>query len=217
VLPDIVTYLQNETQLTRKSIVTILQNCTNLNFFKINPQKFIEGCIDIINEQMRLHIVDGIVYRKIGDNSFYSQQLFKEEELTGYLKSNMIASTKSPYEYVVFDSGIESELAKEFEKNTNVKVYAKLPRWFVIDTPLGNYNPDWAVLFEIQGEEQLFFVVESKGSMGLEFLRPAEQGKIQCGKAHFKELAETSNSKVKLVYVSNMNEFANLAMGNGLN
>lgn len=212
VLPDIVSYLQNETQLTRRSIVRILQSCSNINYFKINPQKFIEGCIDIINEQMRLHIVDGIVYRKIGDNTFYSQELFKTEELTGYLKSNMISSTKSPYEYVVFDSGIESELAKEFEKNTNVKVYAKLPRWFTIDTPLGNYNPDWAVLFEIDGEEQLFFVVESKGSMGFEFLRPAEQGKIECGKAHFKELAETSKSKVKLVYVSNMSEFSNVAM-----
>lgn len=213
VLPDIVSYLQNETQLTRKSIVKILQGCTNINYFKINPQKFIEGCIDIINEQMRLHIVDGIVYRKIGDNAYHSQELFKTEELTGYLKSNMIASTKSPYEYVVFDSGIESELAKEFEKNANVKVYAKLPRWFTIETPLGNYNPDWAVLFEMDGEEQLFFVVESKGTMGFEFLRPSEQGKIECGKAHFKELAKESKSNVKLVYVSNMDEFANIAMG----
>lgn len=212
VLPDIVTYLQNETQLTRKSIVTILQHCTNLHFFKINPQKFIEGCIDIINEQMRLHIVDGIVYKKIGDNAFYSQELFKQEELTGYLKSNMIASTKSPYEYVVFDSGIESELAKEFEKNSHVKVYAKLPRWFTIDTPLGNYNPDWAVLFEMQGEEKLYFVVESKGTLGFEFLRPAEQGKIQCGKKHFKELAESSNSKIQFEHISSMEDFMNVAM-----
>jgi type III restriction enzyme len=212
VLPDIVTYLQNETQLTRKSIVEILTNCSNLNMFKKNPQKFIEGCIDIINEQMRLHIVDGIVYRKIGEDVFYSQELFKTEELTGYLKSNMIPSTKSPYDFVVFDSGIESELTKEFEKNTNVKVYAKLPRWFTIETPLGNYNPDWAVLFEEDGREQLYFVVESKGSMGLEFLRPSEQGKIECGKAHFKELAKQTNSNVKLVYVSNMEEFANIAL-----
>lgn len=213
VLPDIVSYLQNETQLTRRSIVKILQGCTNIKYFKINPQKYIEGCIDIINEQMRLHIVDGIVYKKIGDNVFYSQELFKTEELTGYLKSNMMASTKSPFEYVVYDSGIESALAKEFEKNNNVKVYAKLPRWFTIETPLGNYNPDWAVLFEIDGDEQLFFVVESKGSMGYEFLRPSEQGKIDCGKAHFRELAKQSISNVKLVYVSNMDDFTNIAMG----
>lgn len=207
VLPDIVSYLQNETQLTRKSIVAILQGCTNLRYFKINPQKFIEGCIDIINEQMRLHIVDGIVYTKIGEHEFYSQELFQNEQLTGYLKSNMQASTKSPYEYVVYDSGVESELTREFERNTNIKVYAKLPGWFNIDTPLGKYNPDWAILFEVNGEEKLFFVVESKGSMGYEFLRPAEQGKIECGKKHFEELAAKTGSNVSLEYVSNMDEF----------
>jgi type III restriction enzyme len=212
VLPDIVSYLQNETQLTRKSIVNILIHCTNLNFFKINPQKYIEGCIDIINEQRRLHIVDGIVYSKIGDNEFYSQELFKNETLTGYLKKNMLESTKSPYEYVVYDSGIESALAKEFEKNDNVKVYAKLPGWFKIDTPLGTYNPDWAVLFETDGEEQLFFVVESKGTMGFDFLRPSEQGKIECGKAHFRELSKQSGSNISLEFVSTMDDFVNIAM-----
>lgn len=211
-LPDIVSYLQNETQLTRKSIVEILKACTNLKYFKVNPQKFIEGCIDIINEQMRLHIVDGIVYNKMGDNEFYSQELFQNEQLTGYLKSNMQASTKSPYEHVIFDSGIESDLAKEFERNNNVKVYAKLPGWFKIDTPLGSYNPDWALLFEIDGEERLFFVVESKGSMGFEFLRPAEQGKIECGKKHFKELSDKSGNKISLEYVSNMDDFTNIAL-----
>jgi len=212
VLPDIVSYLQNETQLTRKSIVKILSSCTNLNYFKINPQKYIEGSIDIINEQRRLHIVDGIVYKKIGDHEIYSQELFKNETLTGYLKKNMIESTKSPYEYVVYDSTIESTLAKEFEKNSNVKVYTKLPGWFKIDTPLGTYNPDWAVLFELDGKEQLFFVVESKGTMGFEFLRPSEQGKIECGKAHFKELAAQTGSNIKLMCVSTHDDFINAAM-----
>lgn len=212
VLPDIVSYLQNETQLTRKSIVSILTGCTNLRYFKLNPQKFIEGCIEIINEQMRLHIVDGIVYTKIGDHEIYSQELFQNEQLTGYLKSNMIASTKSPYEHVVYDSGIESEFAKEFERNTNVKVYAKLPGWFQIDTPLGKYNPDWAVLFEVDGTEKLFFVVESKGTMGYDFLRPAEQGKIECGKKHFKELAARTGSNLSLEHASNIDEFIEKAL-----
>ncbi len=207
VLPDIVSYLQNETQLTRKSIVEILKGCTNLQYFKINPQKFIEGCIDIINEQMRLHIVDGIVYSRIGEDSVYNQELFQFEQLTGYIKSNMLSSTKSPYEYVIYDSGIESELAHKFEQTSNVKVYAKLPSWFKIDTPLGSYNPDWAVLIDADGTEQLYFVVESKGSMGYEFLRPSEQGKIDCGKAHFKELATKSGANIQLEYVSTMDEF----------
>ena len=185
---------------------------TNLKYFKINPQKFIEGCIDIINEQMRHHIVDGIVYTKIGDHDVYSQELFENKELTGYLKSNMLRSTRSPYEYVVYDSGIESDLAKEFEKNTNVKVYAKLPGWFKIETPLGNYNPDWAVLSEMDGVEKLFFVVESKGSMSYEFLRPTEQGKIECGKKHFEELAAKTGSNIALEHVANIDDFVNKAM-----
>lgn len=212
VLPDIVTYLQNETQLTRRSIVEILKGCTNLKYFKINPQKFIEGCIEIINEQMRLHIVDGIVYTKIGDHDVYSQELFENEQLTGYLKSNMLASKRSPYEYVIYDSGVESELAREFERNNNVRVYAKLPGWFKIDTPLGTYNPDWAVLFELDGVEKLFFIVESKGSMGYEFLRPAEKGKIDCGKKHFQELAAKTGSNIALEHVTNIDDFVNLAM-----
>jgi type III restriction enzyme len=212
VLPDIVTYLQNETQLTRRSIVEILKGCINLKHFKVNPQKFIEGCIDIINEQMRLHIVDGIVYTKIGDHDVYSQELFENVELTGYLKSNMLASTRSPYHHVIYDSGVESELAREFERNTNVKVYAKLPGWFKIDTPLGTYNPDWAVLFEVDGYEKLFFVVESKGSMGYDFLRPAEQGKIECGKKHFEELAAQTGSNIGLEHVSKVEDFVNIAM-----
>lgn len=212
-LPDIVTYLQNETKLTRKSIVNILQGCSNLKYFKVNPQKFIEGCIDIINEQMRLHIVDGIVYKKIGEHEYYSQELFQNEELVGYLKTNMRESTKSPFEYVVYDSNIESELAKEFEKNSNIKVYVKLPGWFKIETPLGNYNPDWAVLFESNDEEKLFFVVESKGTMSMEFLRPSEIGKIECGKRHFRELSENSGQQISLEYVRNIEDFVNVAMG----
>jgi len=213
VLPDIVSYLQNETQLTRKSIVEILKGCSNLKYFKINPQKFIEGCIDIINAQMRLHIVDGIVYKRIGEDAIYSQELFENEQLTGYLKSNMRESSKSPYEYVLYDSGVESELTQEFERNKNIKVYAKLPGWFKIDTPLGAYNPDWAVLVEVDGLEQLFFVVETKGSMGFEFLRPVEKGKIECGKAHFRELAEWLESNLVLEHVSKMDDFMNVVLG----
>lgn len=187
-LPDIVSYLQNETQLTRKSIVKILTGTTRLPYFKINPQKFIEGCIDIINEQMRLHIIDGIKYRKLGDTEFYSQELFENKELFGYLQSNLKESQKSPYNYVVYDSGVESKLAEQFEQSKNISVYAKLPDWFKIETPLGTYNPDWAVLWKDKDDEKLFFVVESKGSTGLFDLRPKEQAKIDCGKEHFKAL-----------------------------
>jgi type III restriction enzyme len=205
-LPDIVTYLQNETQLTRKSIVKILTGTTKLPYFNVNPQKFIEGCIDIINEQMRLHIVDGIQYNKIGEAEFYSQELFQNEELFGYINKNLKESTKSPFQYVVYDSIVESNLASEFERNENITVYAKLPSWFQIDTPLGMYNPDWAILWKDDKEEKLFFVVESKGSTGLFDLRPKEQGKIDCGKKHFKELGS------EMIEASEMNDVINYTM-----
>jgi type III restriction enzyme len=91
-------------------------------------------------------------------------------------------------------------------------MYLKLPSWFKIETPLGSYNPDWAVLFEKDNEEKLFFVVESKGTLGLEFLRPSEIGKIECGKKHFEELSKRSGSKIRLEVVSNMHDFVNMAL-----
>jgi type III restriction enzyme len=206
VLPDIVGYLQNETQLTRKSIVKILTGTNKLGYFKINPQKFIEGCIEIINEQMRLHIIDGIQYKKIGDSEYYSQELFENEELFGYLKSNLTESEKSPYDYVVYDSIIESKLASDFENSDNISVYTKLPSWFKIETPLGTYNPDWAILWKDGDDEQLYFVVESKGTTLFGDLRPKEQGKIDCGKKHFKELG------TKMIVAASMEDVTNEAL-----
>ncbi len=187
-LPDLVSMIQNETNLTRKSIVEVLVKCQKLDDFKKNPQRFIDEVIKIIKEQMRHFIIKGIKYEKIGEHEVYKQELFKEEELYGYLETNMIESTKSPYDYVIYDSLIESDLAYNFERSDNIKVYAKLPPWFKISTPLGSYNPDWAVLYEQDKVQKLYFIVETKGSLATEFLRPIEQGKVKCGKEHFKAL-----------------------------
>ncbi len=187
-LPDVVSYLQNETNLTRRSIVEIMLRSGRLTDFKNNPQKYIEQVAGIIKRQMRLFIVDGIKYRRIGDQDCYAQELFEQNELFGYLSKNMIPSAKSVYDHVVYDSDVEQEFAKSFEQSDNVKVFAKLPGWFKIDTPLGSYNPDWAVLAEMDGQQRLFFVVESKGSLFSDALRPIEQAKIDCGKAHFEAL-----------------------------
>lgn len=207
-LPDIIGYLQNETQLTRKSIVKILTGTNRLRYFKANPQKFIEGCVDIINEQMRMHIIDGIKYQRLGNAEFYSQELFENQELFGYLQSNLKESSKSPYTYVVYDSNIESKLAQQFEESKNISVYAKLPDWFKIDTPLGTYNPDWAVMWKDKDEEKLFFVVESKGSTGLFDLRPKEQAKIDCGKKHFSAIGS------EMIVASNIDEIEGFALTN---
>ena len=190
-LPDIVTYLQNETNLTRKNIVNILIKSEKLESFKNNPQKFIDICVNIIKKTMSLFIVEGIKYQKLGDEFYYSQELFEENELYGYITKNMYQNkeNKSPYDYTIYDSDIEKNFAKSFNENENVKLFTKLPNWFKIDTPLGNYNPDWAVLIEKDNEEKLYFVVESKGSLFGEDLRDTESAKIDCGKKHFAAIA----------------------------
>ncbi len=192
-LPDILTELQDKTQLTRKSLARILTESGRLSDFKRNPQAFIEITTEAINACKRLALVEGIRYQKLGDQEFYAQELFEQEELTGYLK-NMVAVTRSVHEYVVYDSGgIEKSFAEDLEKNAAVKVYAKLPGWFKVPTPLGTYNPDWAVLVQQDGQERLYFVVETKGSIQKVDLRQKESAKIECGKAHFKAVAGKDN------------------------
>lgn len=195
-LPDIISYLQNETNLTRRTLVAILTQCSRLQDFKNNPQKFVDEVSAIIKRQMRHFIVDGIKYEKIGDDHYYAQELFEDKELIGYLNKNMLEAQKSVYDHVVYDSEVEAEFAKSFEQSKDVKVYAKLPGWFKIETPLGNYNPDWAVLVDHDGVEKLYFVVETKGSILGELLRPVEKAKIDCGRAHFKALGEAVNFTV---------------------
>lgn len=189
-LPDLITYLQNETNLTRRTIVKIINDSGRLESFKNNPQKFIEQVSTIIQHQMRLFVVDGIKYHKIGDHEFFEQNKFENEELFGYLQKNMMQSQKSVFDHVVYDSDIELEFATAFEQSDDIKLYAKLPDWFKIDTPLGTYNPDWAVLIEVDGKEKLYFVVETKSTLFTDALRPTEKAKIACGKEHFKALGQ---------------------------
>jgi len=132
----------------------------------------------------------------------YGQELFKDEELFGYLTKNMLEAKRSVYDHVVYDSDVEREFAQGLEASEDVKVYAKLPGWFKIETPLGTYNPDWAVLVEHDGVERLFFVVETKASLFTDALRPMEEAKIKCGKAHFKALDADVDFRVS-------NSFAN--------
>ncbi len=203
-LPDLLTELQDRTQLTRRSIHNILVESGRLDDFKRNPQQFIEIAEQAVNRCKRQALVDGIKYQRIGDESYYAQELFEQEELTGYLK-NMLDAQKSVYEKVIYDSGTEARFADDLEKNTAVKVYAKLPGWFTVPTPLGTYNPDWAVLVDTDEGERLYFVVETKGSAFADDLRLTEDAKIKCGKAHFKELA-VEQSAARYVVATNFSE-----------
>ncbi|MDF0728904.1 DEAD/DEAH box helicase family protein [Cytobacillus sp. S13-E01] len=187
-LPDIITELQNRTNLTRKTIVEILTGSKRLEDFKNNPQKFMEEVMKIIKREMKLLLRDGIKYYKIDDESYYAVELFENEELLAYLNDNAVKSEKSPFDHVLYDSDIEESFAKRFENDENVNVYVKLPSWFKIETPVGNYNPDWAAVINKDGVERLYFVLETKGTDVEEFLRPEEQAKIQFARKHFEAI-----------------------------
>lgn len=192
-LPDLLTDLQDRTQLTRRTLVAILTGSGRLADFRRNPQQFIEITAEAINRSKRLALVDGIKYQKLGDEYYYAQELFEQEELTGYLKNMLLNTSKSIYEHVVYNSDPERDFADAMEKNDAVKLYVKLPGWFEVPTPLGPYNPDWAVLVEVDGVQRLYFVVETKGSLFADDLRDKERAKIECGKAHFASLAAQEN------------------------
>lgn len=204
-LPDILTDLQDKTQLTRRSILRVLVESGRLDDFKSNPQQFIELVTEIINRAKRLALVDGIKYQRIGAEEYYAQQLFESEELVGYIKS-MIDAQRCFHEHVIYQSDTERTFAEQLDKNEDVKVYAKLPGWFRVPTPLGPYNPDWAVLVEKDGAERLYFVVETKSSLFTDDLRDKESGKIKCGEAHFAELARYISNLARFLKTTNLDE-----------
>jgi type III restriction enzyme len=208
-LPDILTDLQDKTSLTRRSIYRILVDSKRLDDFKRNPQQFIELAAEIINRTKRMALVDGIKYQRIGDDAYYAQQLFESQELSGYLKS-MIDASKSVHEQVIYQSDTERTFAEDLEKNEAIKVYAKLPAWFKVSTPLGPYNPDWAVLVDKPEGERLYLVVETKSSLFTDDLRDKESAKINCGRAHFKALENGDNPAVYKIATSVNNVLADL-------
>ncbi len=209
-IPDILSFLQNETNLKRKSILDILVKSGRLEDFKKNPQKFIDEVKGIIKREMQHLLIDGIKYQRIGDDCFYEQGRFENKELIGYLNKNMIEAKRSIYDHIVYDSDTESKMAESFETNSDVKVYAKLPSWFKIDTPLGTYNPDWAVLMEMDGIERLYFVVETKntntGTVVEDLLKSTEQDRIKCGRAHFEALGTDAKYIVASNYETLLNQ-----------
>ncbi|SOC44456.1 restriction endonuclease [Ureibacillus acetophenoni] len=187
--PDLLTYLQNETKLTRKTLIAVLKQSGTLRDFKRNPQSYMMEVARILNAAKRLAIVDGIKYEKLSSGEVYEQTLFLQEEVESYTDSIVpVQNNRSPYDHVVVDSAVEREFAQACEKDENVKFYIKLPQKFKIKTPLGTYNPDWALSLQQDGNEKLYFIVETKGSTSAEDLRPTELAKIRCGEKHFAAL-----------------------------
>lgn len=183
-LPDILAYLQSETELTRSTLVRILKESGRLSEFFINPQRFMDSVAAILKSELHQLIVDGIKYERIPatEPEFeWRQELFKNEELINYLTALQV--NHSVYEYIVYDSQVEREFAQKLDGRDDIKLFVKLPRWFEIDTPIGRYNPDWAILKH--NEETLYLVRETKSTKDFLKLRTTEADKVRCGQKHF--------------------------------
>jgi len=186
-IPDVLAYLQNETELTRSTIFLILKECGRLDEFFNNPQRFMDEVAKILKDVLHRLLIDGIKYERLtgpDTETEWQQMLFKNEELINYL--NAIKVNKSVYDYVVYDSEVEREFAKALDEREDIKLFVKLPGWFEIDTPIGRYNPDWAILKH--DGQALYLVRETKGTRDFLKLRTSEADKVRCGKKHFETL-----------------------------
>ena len=197
-IPDLLAYIQSKTELTRDTILQILKKSGRISDVLINPQMFMDNTTNAIKCVLYDLMIDGIKYESIG-SKIYEMTLFNDEDFEIYLDNfthSVTDPNKTIYEnYIPLDSGVENQFAKDCETSENIDFYFKLPNWFKIPTPIGNYNPDWAVVFK--GEKRIYFVAETK-SEGQELLK-SEKQKIKCGKEHFKEFAEVVYKQVSSV------------------
>jgi type III restriction enzyme len=185
-LPDIIAYLQKQTELTRKTLVEILNKSDRIGEFAVNPQKFMDEIANIINNQLHRLMIDGIKYEKLTiGHTEWSMQLFRDDELKDYFEQ-CISVKKSVFETVIYDSEIERRFAEELDKREDIKLFVKLPNWFKVETPIGEYNPDWAIVKHF--DETIYLVRETKGTRNYEKLRNSEADKIKCGRKHFEAI-----------------------------
>lgn len=186
-IPNIVGYVSDETKLTRETIVKILTNIKNLDLIFKNPQEFISSITLIIREKLTDFLVNGIKYLEVDD--WYKMELFTDMET---YQDIIVPVEKTIYEGgVIWDSDVEKNFAEKLEDMKNVKLFIKLPNWFVVNTPIGEYNPDWAIVMDDVDQfgkvkERLYFVTETKGTNNIDELRPVEKRKIECAIRHFK-------------------------------
>ena len=187
---DLIGKIVSETGLTRDAVVKILKgiNADKFAMFKVNPEEFIIKVSTLINEQKATIIVQQIVYNKL-DESF-DTSIFTQHEMKGQLGVNAMETAKNLYDYLLFDSkDTEQKFAEELEAATEVVLYVKLPSGFYINTPVGKYNPDWAIAFDSEKVKHVYFVAETKGDLSSLQLREIEKAKIQCARKHFKAIS----------------------------
>ena len=203
-VPDILSYIQNKTRLTRDTICQILIESGRIDDVFINPQQFMDKVCLELNRVLIEMMIDGIKYEKI-TGSYYDQMLFDNDELSEYLDGLFEVSKKEKtiYDYIKIDSNIERDFARACEQRDDIKFYFKLPFWFKIETPLGTYNPDWALLYE--NDKKVYFVAETKGVNNIDdpSLSDNKRFKIKCGKEHFKNF-DGVEFKAPIITLSDM-------------
>ncbi len=186
---DLIGKLVDETGLTRKAIIAILQGIQPyvFNQFKDNPEEFITKAAQLINDQKATAIIEHITYDVLDEQ--YGTDIFTDPTIKGKLGVNAMKAKKHLYDHIVYDSSNERDFATDLDTNTDVAVYVKLPDGFYISTPVGRYNPDWAIAFYEGSVKHIYFVAETKGSMNSMQLRLIEESKIHCAREHFKAIS----------------------------
>ena len=186
---DLIGKLVDETGLTRKALVAILKGIqpSIFNQFRDNPEEFIVKAAALINDEKATAVIEHITYDVLDDH--YGTDIFTDPTIKGRLGINAMKAKKHLYDHIVYDSARERDFAAELDVNTNVAVYVKLPDGFYIATPVGHYNPDWAIAFYKGSVKHIYFVAETKGSMRSMQWRTIEQSKIHCAKEHFKAIS----------------------------
>ena len=186
---DLIGKLVDETGLTRKAIIQILQGIqpATFNQFKNNPEEFIIKVAALINDEKATAIIQHITYDVMDEK--YSTDVFTDPTIKGRLGVNAMKANKHLYDHIVYDSSNEQAFATKLDINENVAVYVKLPDGFYISTPVGHYNPDWAIAFHEGKIKHIYFVAETKGSMDSMQLRLIEESKIHCAREHFKAIS----------------------------
>ena len=186
---DLIGKLVGETGLTRKAVVAILTGIEKSVFeqFKFNPEEFIIKAAALINDEKATAIIQHITYNVLDEH--YDTDIFTEPTIKGKLGTNAMKAQRHLYDHIVYDSTNERDFAADLDTNTDVAVYVKLPDSFYIATPVGHYNPDWAIAFYEGTVKHIYFVAETKGSMSSMQLRLIEESKIHCAREHFKAIS----------------------------
>lgn len=186
---DLIGKLVDETGLTRKAVIAILQGIQPhvFNQFKDNPEEFIVKVAALINDEKATAIIEHITYDVLDEH--YGMDVFTDPTIKGKLGVNAMKAKKHLYDHIVYDSSNERDFATDLDTNTDVAVYVKLPDGFYISTPVGHYNPDWAIAFYEGKVKHIYFVAETKGSMSSMQLRLIEESKIHCAREHFKAIS----------------------------